>query len=187
MYRFAILFFIASVMPAAAHPGHADQSLYSGFMHPIMGIDHVMAMLCVGAWSALVGGARTWAWPLAFVAAMIGGGWLGYAGVALPLVEQGIAASLVVIGLLLALAIKAPTAAGLALVATFAIFHGHAHGAEVGQASFVPYLAGFVISTSALHVAGIGIANGLVRMFSVMPVRLIGAATAAAGMALLVK
>jgi urease accessory protein len=187
MYRLAVLLLVASVVPAMAHPGHADQSLYAGFTHPLTGIDHVMAMLCVGAWSALVGGSRMWAWPLAFVAATIGGGLLGYAGVAMPLVEQGIAASLVVIGMLLALAIKAPTAVGLAVVAAFAIFHGHAHGAEVGQASFVPYLAGFTIATSALHVAGIGIANGLMRMFNAIPVRLIGAATAVAGVALFAK
>jgi urease accessory protein len=187
MYRLAVLLLVASVVPAMAHPGHTDQSLYAGLTHPFMGVDHVMAMLCVGVWSALAGGARMWAWPLAFVCAMIGGGLLGFAGVEIPLVEQSIAASLVVIGLLLAFAIRAPTAFGLAVVATFAVFHGHAHGAEVGAASFVPYLAGFTIATAALHVTGIGIALGLMGMFNSIPVRAVGAATAVVGVALLVK
>jgi urease accessory protein len=187
MFRLALVILVASVIPAAAHPGHGGNSLLSGLTHPITGIDHIMAMLAVGAWSGLVGGARTWLWPAAFVVAMTAGGLLGHAGVALPLVEQGIAASLVVIGLLLALAVRAPMALGLAIVAAFAIFHGHAHGSEAGEASFVPYIAGFVLSTSALHAAGIGIALGLMRMFNTLPVRLIGMATAVAGVTLLVK
>jgi urease accessory protein len=187
MLRLALLVLVASAVPAAAHPGHGGPSLLSGFAHPLTGVDHVMAMLSVGAWSGLVGGPRRWAWPAAFVAAMVAGGLMGYAGVAVPFVEQSIAASLVVIGLLLALAVNAPTAAGVAIVAAFALFHGHAHGAETGDASFMPFLAGFVVATAALHLAGIGIASAFLRMFNALPVRLIGAATAIAGLALLAK
>jgi urease accessory protein len=187
MLRLTVVLLIAMAAPAAAHTGPGAHNILSGLIHPLTGIDHVMAMLAVGAWSGLIGGVRLWAWPAAFVTAMIAGALMGNAGTALPLVEQGIAASLVVIGLLLALAVRAPTALGLFLVAGFAVFHGHAHGSEAGDASFVPFIAGFVVATTALHLTGIGLATGLMHMFNALPVRLIGAVTAATGVALLVK
>ena len=97
------------------------------------------------------------------------------------------AASLVVIGLLLALAVAAPTSVGVAIIAAFAVFHGHAHGTEAEGAAWVPFMAGFVGATAVLHAVGIGMAAALMRVLTALPVRLIGAATAMAGVALLVK
>ena len=187
MFRLALLILAISTLPAAAHTGTPHGDAVAGFLHPLTGIDHVAAMLTVGAWSALIGGSRLWAWPLAFVGAMIVGGIFGHTGVAVPLVEQSIAASLVVIGLLLALAVTAPTLIGVAIVATFALFHGFAHGSETDGAEWLPFMTGFVVATGLLHLAGIGVARGLMQTFNAIPVRLIGAATAATGIALLVK
>jgi len=187
MLRLAIIVLVAMATPAAAHVGHEHGDAAAGFIHPLLGIDHVAAMLSVGAWSGLAGGHRIWAWPLAFVGAMTAGGVLGYAGVPIPMVEQSIAASLVVIGLLLALAVHAPTLLGVVIIATFAMFHGYAHGAEAQGAQWLPFMSGFVASTAVLHLVGIGIALGLLRFFDAIPVRLVGAATAVAGVALLVK
>ena len=187
MLRLALFIFVVATLPAAAHPGHGATDAAAGFLHPLTGVDHVAAMLSVGAWSALIGGSRQWLWPLAFVSAMVLGGELAHLGVALPFVEQGIAASLVVIGVLLALAINAPAWSGAALVAAFAVFHGHAHGTEADGATWLPYMAGFAAATAALHLGGIGIARGLMSAFNAIPVRLIGAASAAVGLALLIK
>ena len=185
--RLALLALVAFTLPAAAHPGHVPGDALSGFLHPLTGIDHVAAMVAVGAWSALAGGKRVWLWPLSFIAAMIAGAALAQTGVALPYVEQSIAASLVVIGVLLALAINAPTGSGAALVAVFAIFHGYAHGLEAAGAALLPFMAGFTLATAALHLLGIGIAHSLIAAFNAIPVRLIGATTAAAGILLLIK
>ena len=187
MLRLALLILAATALPAAAHTGHDHGDAVAGFLHPLTGSDHVAAMLSVGAWSALAGGNRVWAWPLAFVSAMVVGGVLGHAGVAMPMVEQSIAASLVIIGLLLALAVKAPTLLGVAVIASFAVFHGHAHGTEADGAAWLPFMAGFAGATTVLHIVGIAIALALVRLFNAIPVRVIGAATAVAGIALLVK
>lgn len=187
MLRLALLILALSALPASAHTGNNHGEAVAGFLHPLTGIDHVAAMLAVGAWSALIGGSRVWAWPLAFVAAMIVGGTLGHLGVTVPFVEQSIAASLVVVGLLLALAVNAPTTIGSAVVAAFALFHGIAHGTEAVGADWLPFMTGFVASTALLHVTGIGIARGLMSAFNALPVRALGLATAAAGVALLIK
>ena len=186
MLKLALFVFAISTLPAAAHPGHGATDAAAGFLHPLTGLDHVMAMLSVGAWSALIGGTRIWLWPLAFVSAMVLGGELAHLGVAIPFVEQGIATSLVVIGVFLALAVNAPVWSGAALIAAFALFHGHAHGTEAAGAEWLPYMAGFAAATASLHLGGISIARGLISAFSAVPVRLIGAASAATGIALLI-
>ena len=187
MLRLAFALLVLSALPAVAHSGHEHGDVVAGFMHPLSGLDHIAAMLSVGAWSALAGGNRIGAWPLAFVSAMLVGGILGHAGIVLPMVEQSISASLVIIGLLLALAVNAPTLIGAAVIATFAVFHGHAHGTEAEGAEWLPFMTGFVGATALLHVIGIGVALASVRTLNATPVRLIGAATALAGVALLVK
>lgn len=144
---------------AGAHTGHGINSgLVSGFWHPIMGVDHVVAMLAVGLWAALLGRAAMWALPLVFPLVMILGGALGVMGVAMPAVETGIALSGVVLGLLVALAVRAPVWVSSLIVGVFALFHGHAHGTELPEA-FSPagYVLGFVIATGLLHAAGIGL------------------------------
>lgn len=142
---------------AAAHPGHEHGGgLVEGLSHPLLGTDHVLAMLAVGAWAWQLGGRARWAVPLSFVSLMAASAAAGAAGLALPMVESGIAASLLVLGLLIACAVRVAPAAGAAIVAVFAVFHGHAHGTEMpGFAHAWQYGAGFLLSTAALHGAGL--------------------------------
>ena len=134
-----------------------------GFQHPLGGLDHLAAMVAVGLWAGIAGGRRVWVWPLAFVAMMVVGGLLGRAGVALPMVEPVIALSVVVLGVLVAATIRVPVALGAVIVAVFAIFHGHAHGAEAPETGWLGYAAGFVVATALLHAVGIAIARLLER------------------------
>ena len=174
------------VTPAVAHTGHEATGLVAGILHPFSGVDHMAAMLAVGLWAAFCGGARIWAWPLAFVTAMLVGGGLGLVGVAIPFVEPGIATSLVVLGVLIALAFEAPLAIGTALIAFFAIFHGHAHGTEAPADGVTSYAAGFALATGLLHASGIALGLGLQRAVGAIPVRALGVATAATGAVLLI-
>ena len=179
-----------SVLPSAAlaHIGleHAS-SFASGFKHPFTGLDHMLAMLAVGLWAGLNGGRALWLWPAAFVGVMVLGGVLGISGVAVPMVEAGILASVVVLGLLVLAAAQLPAAAGAILVAAFALLHGHAHGAELpGDAAAVTYAAGFAIATAILHAVGIGVARIAGSAKGRLAVRGAGALVAAAGVALAV-
>ena len=141
---------------AMAHSGHAAGGFSVGFMHPLGGLDHVLAMVAVGLFAWHLGGKALWLVPAAFVATMAIGGAIGMAGTGLPLVEVGIALSIVVIGGLVALRRTMPTAIAMTLVAVFALFHGQAHGAEMGQAaSGLVYGLGFLLATALLHGAGI--------------------------------
>ncbi|TPK65655.1 HupE/UreJ family protein [Mesorhizobium sp. B2-4-15] len=173
---------MAAVMPADAHVGVGTTSSFTaGFMHPLSGLDHMTAMIAVGLWAALKGGRAIWAWPLAFVGVMLGGAALGMAHVPVPFVEPGILASVVALGLLLALAVDLPVSAGVAIIGLFAVFHGHAHGTEVPEnAGGLEYMAGFAIATVLLH--AIGIAAGL-SLGQRLPglARVAGAACAAIG------
>jgi urease accessory protein len=121
-------------------------------------------MIAVGLWAALKGGRAIWAWPIAFVGVMLAGAGLGMAHVPVPFVEPGILASVIALGLLVALAVDLPVSAGIAIIGVFALFHGHAHGTEVPEnAGGFEYMMGFAIATAALHAIGIGIglASGL--------------------------
>ncbi|MGE5146258.1 MAG: HupE/UreJ family protein, partial [Candidatus Eiseniibacteriota bacterium] len=130
--------------PALAHPGHGAESFAAGVAHPLTGLDHIAVMIAVGLWAALKSGRALWAWPAVFVGVMLAGGALGMAHVALPLVEPGILASVVVLGLMVALAVDVPVAAGAALIGVFALLHGHAHGTEIAEnLSGFAYMAGF--------------------------------------------
>jgi urease accessory protein len=150
---------------AFAHPGHgAATSFAAGVAHPLSGLDHIAVMVAVGLWAALKGGRALWVWPAAFVGMMLIGGALGMAQVALPLVEPGILASVVVLGLLVALAIDLPVWAGAMIVAAFALLHGYAHGSEVAETvSGAEYMAGFALATATLHAVGIGFALTMQR------------------------
>ncbi|TPK89699.1 HupE/UreJ family protein [Mesorhizobium sp. B2-4-17] len=152
---------MAAAMPAYAHVGvGTTSSLMAGFMHPLSGLDHMTAMIAVGLWAALKGGRAIWAWPLAFIGVLLGGAALGMAHVPMPFVEPGILASVVALGLLVALAVDLPVSAGVAIIGLFALFHGHAHGTEVPEnAGGLEYMAGFAIATALLH--AVGIADGL--------------------------
>ena len=171
---------------ALAHTGvDHGYSFFAGLSHPFTGLDHMLAMVSVGLWAGLNGGRALWAWPAAFVGVMLLGGALGVAGVTLPLVESGILASVVVLGLLVLGAFRLPVAAGAALVALFALLHGHAHGTELpAEGAAVSYFLGFALATAALHALGLGIAFVSASDRGRLIVRGAGALVAAAGVAL---
>lgn len=143
--------------PALAHSGDAAAGGFvTGFLHPILGWEHVIAMVAVGLWGAFLGAPAVWLLPVTFPLVMALGGMLGAAGVPLPGIETGIAASGLVIGLAVLFAARPPLPVAAAIVAVFAVFHGHAHGTEMpGAVSPLAYAGGFVIGTGLLHLCGI--------------------------------
>jgi urease accessory protein len=146
----------------SAHTGHGTESLFQGLAHPL-GLDHLLAMVAVGVWSAAAfDGARRWIAPLTFLAAMTAAALLAMAGLALPFVEHGIALSVAMFGAMLACAKRVPAAPGIALVAAAAALHGVAHGAELpAGASVAGYALGFLATTAALHAGGVGLGVAL--------------------------
>lgn len=173
---------------ALAHPGHGPHGFASGFGHPLLGWDHLLAMVAVGIWAGQRGGRALWLLPTTFVATMAFGGALGVAGVGLPGVEAGILASVLVLGTLIAVAVRVPLAAAGALVAAFALFHGHAHGTEMApDLSGAAYGLGFCAATALLHGAGVAVPVALQRLVGerrIEWVRLTGAGIGLAGLAL---
>ena len=170
---------------AFAHPGHGDNGLMAGISHPIGGLDHLLAMLAVGLWAAQQQGAARWMLPCTFVGTMLLGGMLGFEGLNLPALESGIAASVLALGLAVALAVRPPLALAMATTAVFALFHGVAHGLELPEMSSPwAYAAGFVAATAALHAAGYAVVRFLPHAAAPL-VRLAGAASAATGVWLL--
>ncbi|TPJ55914.1 HupE/UreJ family protein [Mesorhizobium sp. B2-6-4] len=176
---------MAAAMPAYAHVGAGTTSSFAaGFMHPLSGLDHMTVMVAVGLWAAQKGGKAMSAWPAAFVGVMLAGGALGMLHVPLPFVEPGILASVVALGLFVALAVDLPVTAGVAIIGVFALFHGHAHGTEVPEnAAGLEYMAGFAVATALLHAAGIAAGLGLGRRFRVL-MQAAGAACTAIGLGL---
>lgn len=176
---------------ALAHTSGAhDAGFVHGFLHPVGGWDHLLAMVAVGLWAAQRGGSALWALPAAFVTAMIGGGLLGMAGAGLPQVELGIVLSVVVLGGLVALQSRLPVLASAGAVALFAVFHGYAHGAEMPEAAdALMYGLGFALSTALLHGAGIGAALAVRRFVAgrtgSLALRGTGALVGLAGVALM--
>ena len=151
-----ILSLLAVPVVQAHNLAHEGASLSAGFAHPLFGWDHVLAMLAVGLWAAQQGGRVVWRLPLVFVVLMTVGAIAAVAGLALPAVETGITTSLLVLGLLLAFAVRPPAAVGMALVGLFALFHGVAHGVEMPQAaSALTFALGFIFATTLLHLLGI--------------------------------
>ena len=172
---------------ALAHPGHgAATGAEAGFLHPLMGADHILAMVAVGLLAALRGGRAIWALPLSFLALMSAGAGLGMAGVALPYAETGIALSIVVFGLAAIVGLRAPVALLAVLVGVFAVFHGYAHGAEMPEtASGLSFGLGFLAATALLHAAGLGLGMGAARLNALRVAPALGAGLAAVGLALL--
>jgi urease accessory protein len=172
---------------ALAHPGHEHATLQSGLAHPLMGLDHVLAMVAVGLWAFQLGGRAIWALPLTFVGVMGLGGVLGAGSAEVSWAEHGILASIAVLGLAIAAAKKIPTSVGMLVVSAFALCHGMAHGHEMGNGSFAAFATGFMTSTAMLHVAGIVLGYSIHRLASTQLVRVAGGAIAAASVLVLVQ
>lgn len=147
--------------PAAAHTGTGlAGGFVSGFLHPLVGVDHLLAMVCVGLWGAVLGRPLIHVLPVVFPAVMVAGAVMAMFGVTLPPAETGIATSVLVLGICVASSIKAPTWVASLIVATFAVFHGYTHGSELPSAADpFGYSAGFVIATGLLHLFGIAIGS----------------------------
>jgi urease accessory protein len=188
---FAVATAILTPAVAFAHTGVGDTSGFvHGFGHPISGLDHILAMTMVGVFAWQLGGRALWLVPMTFVLIMTVGGALGIAGIGVPFVEVGIALSVVVLGAIVAFNVKAPAAVAMGLVGLFAIFHGHAHGAEIPQdAGGVTYAAGFMIAAAVLHLTGItaGFLIGRAgERYGSLVVRMAGGFASVAGLGLLI-
>ncbi|MCW5719786.1 MAG: HupE/UreJ family protein [Devosia sp.] len=175
------------LLPTAvfAHTGHPETSGFaSGILHPITGMDHLLAMVAVGLIAAICGGRMLWLMPAAFLGAMLAGAALGLAGLTLPGVETAIVASVIALGVLVLVPARfVPRYGVVALTAIFGLFHGFAHGLEVPQGGSVAgYLFGFVLTTAGLHLAGLLIG----RRVPVLAARLVGASIAVVGVSLAV-
>ncbi|MCB1403789.1 MAG: HupE/UreJ family protein [Rhodobacteraceae bacterium] len=181
----ALLAFPASA--ALAHEGAvAGGGFLTGFLHPILGWDHVAAMVAVGLWGAFLGAPAIWLLPVTFPLVMALGGALGVAGVPVPGIETGIAASALIIGLAVLMAWRPPLMVAAVIVGFFAVFHGHAHGQEMPQAANpLAYAAGFVIGTGFLHLAGISLGLFTASERGALAVRGLGGVIAAAGLGFL--
>ncbi|MFA9439774.1 HupE/UreJ family protein [Uliginosibacterium sp. sgz301328] len=170
---------------ALAHTGadggaHHLAGFGEGLAHPFTGMDHLAAMVAVGIWSAMTA-RRAWIAPLSFASLVLAGALMGIANVALPAVEPMIAASLLVLGLLVATRASLPAGAGAVLAGGFALFHGLAHGTELTAAhSVAGALAGMVLGTALLHVAGLAIGHAMLRANAWWP-RLLGGGVALLG------
>jgi len=184
---FAILPAVLTAGPALAHTGPmAHGSFAAGVSHPLIGADHLVAMVCVGLWAAVLGGRAMLALPAAFAGAMALGFGLALAGGALPMVEPAILASILALGVLVGLSVRLTAVAGAALVAGFGLFHGFAHGAELDGAGAPGFLGGFVASTAALHLVGLGLGLVLTRTAPGLGLRAAGGSAAAVGALLVV-
>ncbi len=169
---------------AEAHPGVPGHThgFANGWWHPLSGLDHICAMVAVGLWAAQRGGRALWVVPTVFVSLMTIGGVLGMGGPGIPWVEQGIAVSVLVLGLFVAASIRLPLSLSVAMVGLFGMFHGYAHGAEMpATVSGLAYAAGFVLATVGLHLAGVGLGLAARHNHAHRLVRLAGGVIAAAG------
>jgi len=179
MRRLALLSVLVAA-PALAHEQSGQAAGFvTGLLHPISGLDHILAMVAVGLWGAQLGLPAIWVLPVTFPMMMAVGGFLGLIGVPIPGVEIGIALSALALGVMVAGAFRPPLWAAMLLVGAFAIFHGHAHGTELppGQ-SGLTYSIGFVVATGCLH--GVGITIGLLDRWPWGKVALRGAGTVVA-------
>lgn len=168
---------------AFAHEITGGAGFMTGFNHPVLGFDHLLAMLSVGLLSTQLGGRAIWTVPLAFMAFMLFGGILGLYGVALPFVELGIALSVLLLGLAIALGRQIPLLLAMGFVGLFAIFHGHAHGAEMpALTSPVLYALGFLSGTAVIHLLGVSLGFIMQQLSRKLPLlRLSGGAIALIG------
>lgn len=181
--RSAVLLILLYAQSASAHVGQAEAlGALTGFLHPLSGWDHILAMVAVGLWGAQLGAPAIWILPVAFPVVMAMGGMLGFLGVRVPGIEYGIAASAIILGAAVAFEVRPPLVIAALVVGAFAIFHGHAHGTELppGQSALL-YSMGFVVATGCLHAVGIGIGTAHRRPWGRKLLRVAGTAIAAGG------
>ncbi len=187
LLSFAAVATVGFSTAALAHVGdHSHMSFTEGLLHPFSGLDHVLAMVAVGLWASQLGGRALWLLPLTFPAVMALGAALGLSGVTLPWVEIGIAGSVMVLGAVVALALRPSLAISIPLIGAFALLHGYSHGVELpASASALSYGAGFIAATLVLH--AVGIATGLIagRLPVRFAARTAGGAIAVLGVVLL--
>ncbi|WP_339068634.1 HupE/UreJ family protein [Teredinibacter turnerae] len=184
-----LVLLIFSPVMAFAHTGGGQTSGFQhGILHPISGIDHLLAMIAVGLWASQLGGRAYWAVPSTFVVAMILGGMIGFSGVFIPFTEEGILVSILVLGLFIATTFKLSTNTSMVAVGLFAVFHGYAHGVEIEPSvSTLPFTAGFALVTMVIHLFGIGLGLAMQRTNLVLFVRWLGGAIALSGIYLAVS
>ena len=175
--------------PALAHTGvDAAHDLYAGFVHPLLGLDHLAAIIAVGLWAGLIGGRAVWAWPAAFVSVMTLGAMMAVQGASVAGAEIGIALSVMLLGLAVALRASLPITLGALACGLFAFFHGHAHRVELPvEAGVGSYIAGFVGATALLHAFGVNLGIWLSRLERPWLPRLMGSAVVLTGLVFLVN
>lgn len=179
----------ATALPAFAHLNPEEHgSFMAGISHPLSGADHILVMIAVGIWAAQIATSAQnrkamLIVPAAFVGTMAIGFLLALGGIHLPFVEPTILASIIALGLLVAMATRVPVSIAAAIVGVFALFHGYAHGGELGSAGALQFGAGFIIATALLHVAGIALGLGIAKLGTVAA-RIIGGITALAGISM---
>ncbi len=178
-----------TALPAFAHLNPEEHgSFMAGFSHPLFGADHILVMVAVGIWATQIAASKDnknalFIVPAAFVGTMAVGFLLALGGIELPFVEPAILASVIALGLLVAMATRVPVSVAASIVGVFALFHGHAHGGELGSAGALQFGVGFVIATALLHVAGIALGMGVAKLGTVAA-RIVGGLTALAGLSL---
>jgi urease accessory protein len=185
---FAAVVLVLGSGTAQAQPGlpYHTHGFVNGLAHPLSGWDHVCAMVAVGLWAAQLGGRQRWVIPSVFVAVMALGGGLGMAGLSVPFIEPGIAASVLILGILIAAAVRFPLAVVVPLVGLFALYHGVAHGQETPvTASGLVYAAGFVIATAFLHLGGLGAGTTMQKTSRAKHLRYAGGIIAVCGLYLI--
>ncbi|MBI1175489.1 MAG: protein hupE [Sideroxydans sp.] len=176
---------LAASSSAFAHPGHDVSGLAAGLMHPFSGLDHLLAMVAVGLWAAQGGGRKVWLLPVTFMSMLAAGAGVAMHWQALPLVEAGIAASVLALGLLTALSLRLPVILSVAITALFGLLHGYAHGLELPEsAAPLAYALGFLAATATLHLGGIAVGIATQKRHAVLA-RALGVAIAASGAYLL--
>jgi len=184
----ATLALVFAPVLAHAHPGHDANGFSAGTVHPLHGLDHILAMVAVGLWAAQLGGRARWWVPASFVSVMALGGALGMAGVSMPFAEQGIFASVLILGVLIAAAVRLPLPASMGLVGLFALCHGHAHGLEMPvTAAGLSYGVGFVLTTALLHATGIAAGISIQQYAKAVWLRATGVAVGAASVLLVLN
>ncbi len=177
----ALLLLVSPAKAAAFSTVQAKADFLSGLWHPLGGVDHVLPMMGLGVWATLVLTRKRLIWPLVFTLVMFLAFWARFMGVVVPYIETGILASVIVIGLLVAFALKLPVVAGALILGIFAVFHGAAHANEASASNLLIYAAGFSVSTFALGLAGIGLGALNEWNSGRMCLRTLGAASALFG------